>query len=206
MTNVQAVIFDLGRVLVDIDNQFLVETLFKGLETDNLQELGRKTMSDPAMVEFNTGRMGAEEFHRRMCDTYKIEPDFEIFKKQWCEIFTTMDGMQNLIKHISKDVTMGLLSDTDPIHWNHIKKTWPWIGEIRNPTLSYEIGVMKPNAEIYLTAARNVNTPPEQCLFIDDLQANIEGAQDVGMQGIRFETVEALARELQKMHLLQTWD
>lgn len=79
--DIKAIIFDLGRVLVDIDNQLLVEKLFRGFSADNLQELGRKTMSDSAMVAFNTGRIEAKEFHRRMSDTYGLEPDFKIFKK-----------------------------------------------------------------------------------------------------------------------------
>jgi FMN phosphatase YigB (HAD superfamily) len=65
---------------------------------------------------------------------------------------------------------------------------------------------MKPNAEIYLAAAKNVNTPPEHCLFIDDLQINVEGARAAGMQATRFENIDALARELKKMGLLEMPD
>ena len=157
--DIQAVIFDMGRVLVDIDNRLLVDKLFKGFSTDDIQELGRRTMSDPAMIEFNTGRIEAKEFHRRMSQSYGLEPDFETFKTLWCEIFMTMDGMESMIRCLSKQVTVGVLSDTDPIHWRHITVTWPWIGAIANPTLSYEVGVMKPNPKIYLTASSNIQTP-----------------------------------------------
>ena len=194
--DIRAIIFDLGRVLVNIDNKLLVEKLFKGLDADNLQELGRKTMGDPAMVEFNCGRMPAEEFYRRMCETYRLDLSFQAFQTLWCEIFYSMDGMKDLVGSISKKMTVGLLSDTDPIHWGSICSRWPWIAAIKNPTLSYEVGVMKPNAAIYLAAAENVGTPPQQCLFIDDLQANVDGARAIGMHGIRFENKDALARKL----------
>lgn len=205
-TDIRAVIFDLGRVLVDIDNQFLVEKLFKGFEADNLQELGRKTMSDPAMIAFNTGQMHPEEFHRRMCKHFQLEADFDTFKKLWCDIFIPMNGIEALVDTVSKHAAVGLLSDTDPIHWNFIRNRWPWVGRIPNPTLSYEVGVMKPHADIYLAAAKNVNTNPQQCLFIDDLQVNVDGARAVGMQATRFETVDALARMLENMNLLKTQD
>lgn len=201
-SDIQAVIFDMGRVLVNIDNQLLVEKLFKGLNTNDPQELGRHTMSDPAMVEFNCGRIPDEEFHRRMCEQYGLEPNFETFKSLWCEIFYPMDGMEDLVRSVSKKTTVGLLSDTDPIHWNFIRNRWPWIGQIKNPTLSYEIGVMKPNAAIYLAAAQHVRTPPPQCLFIDDLQANVDGARAVGMQGLLFEGVKPLSQKLDSMGLL----
>ena len=61
---------------------------------------------------------------------------------------------------------------------------------------------MKPNAGVYLAAAQNVQTPPQHCLFIDDLQANVEGARAVGMHAIRFENVEALVRDLKDLDVL----
>lgn len=199
--DIRAVIFDLGRVLVNIDNTLLLEKVFKGLCVNNLQELGRKTMCDPAMIEFNTGRIGPEEFHRRMHERYQLEPDFEMFKQLWCEIFYTMEGMESLVANLKNRLSIGLLSDTDPIHWGYIKTTWPWIGTIDKPTLSYEVGVMKPDAEIYLAGARNVRTDPRQCLFVDDLEVNVEGARAVGMQAILFENPTALSKQLKEIGL-----
>lgn len=201
---IKAIIFDLGRVLVNIDNTFLVETFFRGFDADDLQELGRRTMSDPAMVEFNTGRMPPEEFYRRMCDTYHLELDYDTFKEYWCKIFIPMDDMEHLVGSIGPDITVGLLSDTDPLHWNHVKTTWPWIGAIDNPTLSYKVGVMKPDKKIFSAAAANVQTGPQQCLFIDDLQTNVDGARAAGMQAVRFVNVPDLAAALSTMGLLKT--
>lgn len=199
---INAIIFDMGRVLVDIDNDFLVKELFKGLHAANVQELGRKTMSDPAMVEFNTGCMDARTFHARMHDSYGVEPNFELFKQRWCQIFRTMNGMEELVSSITPNINVGLLSDTDPIHWEYLRTTWPWIGAISNPTLSYELGVMKPNPAIYRTAATNVKTAPQHCLFIDDLQANVDGAKAIDMQAIRFEGVSQLANRLREWNLI----
>ncbi len=196
---IQAVIFDLGRVLINIDNILLAEKLFKGMDAGNPQELGSRTMSDPAMIAFNTGQIGIEEFHRRMCRSFRLTMDIDVFKSLWCEIFYTMDGMEELVGRVLKKTAVGLLSDTDPIHWSFIRRRWPWISAIKNPTLSYEVGVMKPDAKIYLTAANNINTPPEHCLFIDDLRSNIEGARAVGMQAVRFESVSHLEQQLRNI-------
>lgn len=50
--------------------------------------------------------------------------------------------------------------------------------------LSSEVGMVKPNADIYELAARELNLTPEECLMIDDLPANVAGAKAVGMQGV----------------------
>lgn len=200
--DIEAIIFDMGRVLVDIDNHLLVEKLFKNLNVDDPQELARKTMGHPAMVEFNTGRMDPQTFHRHMCESFELDMDFEAFTSLWCKIFRTMEGMEQLLEKIPPRVTIGLLSDTDPVHWDHIRATWPWIGRIKCPTLSYKVGVMKPNPEIFETAAANVGTVPEQCLFIDDMDVNVQGARAVGMHAIRFETVKTLTDQLRELGLL----
>lgn len=201
-TDIKAIIFDMGRVLVAIDNAYLVRNLFKGLDTDDLQQLGHKTMSDPAMVAFNSGRMSAEDFHRSMCRTYHLDLDFDTFCATWCGIFHTMEDMESLIDRLKNTLTIGLLSDTDPIHWNFITTTWPWIGQISKPTLSFQVGVMKPNPEIYRIAAENVSTPPENCLYIDDLQANVDAAESLGMTAIRFEDPAQLTHALSTLNLI----
>lgn len=205
MTNshIEAVIFDMGRVLVAIDNRLLTERLFKGMETADSQELARRTMADPAMVAFNSGHIGQDEFYERMRIRFKLDLDFESFAKLWCEIFYPMDGMEDLVQSLDNKVNLGLLSDTDPLHWNFIVRSYPWIGQLfKKPTLSYKLGVMKPNPAIYLQAARNVGTAPQDCLYIDDLEDNVLGARAAGMQTMRFVSVEQLREGLTDLHVL----
>lgn len=199
---IQAIIFDLGRVLVAIDDTLLVERLFKGLAADDSQQLARRTMADPAMIDFNSGRISSETFYERMRSTYQLDIDFEEFKNLWCRIFYPMEGMEELVMQLVGKVTLGLLSDTDPLHWNYLIGKWSWLGIFKNPTLSFQIGVMKPAPAIYRTAAENVDTPPQQCLYIDDLEDNVQAARAVGMSGLRFESVPQLRRCLTDFRLL----
>ncbi|MEN8127271.1 MAG: HAD family phosphatase [Planctomycetota bacterium] len=196
--SVRAVIFDLGRVLVNMDSGPLKEKLFQNFKADDIEKPERQFLKNPIMVSLNCGRLSPVDFHRQVCDACRLDMNLQTFKALWCDIFWTMDGMEELVGEVCKKVPVGLLSDTDPVHWEYIRTRWPWIGSIANPTLSYEVGVMKPSPAIYLAAAGHVQTPPEQCLFIDDLQANVDGARAVGMQGIRFESVEHLKQEIKK--------
>ncbi len=55
---------------------------------------------------------------------------------------------------------------------------------------SYDLGILKPNKEIYELALKKINLPANQCLFIDDSGENVEGAEKVGMTGLQYEDNE----------------
>jgi len=65
--------------------------------------------------------------------------------------------------------------------------------------LSGEVGVMKPDPRIYQLALARLDVQPEQAVFIDDFQHNIDGARAVGMQGIRFRSPEQLVADLEAL-------
>lgn len=200
-TTIEAVIFDLGRVLVAIDNRVMVEKLFAHIGTEDPQ-LVAKTMKSVHMVDLCSGRIDLRQFHRRMSETYHSDLGYEEFKELWCSIFFTMDGAEGLVNQLGGTIKLGLLSDTDPVHWQFICSQWPWVATIPNPTLSFEAGLMKPDPAIYRKAAENVGVPPEKCLFIDDLAANIDGARAIGMTAVQFKNIEQIRDVLETYHLL----
>jgi putative hydrolase of the HAD superfamily len=63
--------------------------------------------------------------------------------------------------------------------------------------ISGEEGIRKPDAEIYLLAAKRLDVPPEVCVFVDDLAANIRGAAAVGMIGVHHTVAEDTIAELE---------
>ena len=61
--------------------------------------------------------------------------------------------------------------------------------------ISAEVGMHKPQPEIYRLAAKRLDVDPAQCLFVDDLRENCEGAETVGMTAIRFrDPAQAISR------------
>ena len=61
---------------------------------------------------------------------------------------------------------------------------------------SAEVGMMKPDPEIYLLTAQRLGLTPQECVFIDDREAFVTAAREVGMQGIWFEGALQLRRDL----------
>lgn len=63
-------------------------------------------------------------------------------------------------------------------------------------TLSYQVGVAKPDPRIYQIAAEQLGVSCENCLFIDDIEQNVTAAKEQGMQGIVYTNMHNLTQEI----------
>jgi epoxide hydrolase-like predicted phosphatase len=61
---------------------------------------------------------------------------------------------------------------------------------------SSEEGISKPDAEIFLLACRRLGVGPEECVFVDDVERNVKGAENIGMTGIVYKGYEDFAQQL----------
>jgi putative hydrolase of the HAD superfamily len=198
MAGVEAVIFDLGRVLVDVD-------LERGLWRD-LMRIGG---GDPAsigslrdnelLIRFHVGGVTPRDFHAEFCRRAGLSLEYDAFVRQWCEVFEPIPGMEALLRGLAPVVTLGLLSDTDRLHFPYCQATFPFVGRIPDPVVSYEVGATKPAPAMYAAAVDAVGVPPANCLFVDDLQRNVDGAIAFGMQAVLFTGADNLRRDLAEL-------
>jgi len=199
---IEAVIFDLGRVLVRVDfTRGLFRLYPEASQTDDLALL-EHLMNDEIFREFTSGNIEPNELYRLVSGKYHLDLPFEEFTREWCNIFEEMDGMEDMVKAVSNRYPVGLLSDVDILHWNYCRLRFPVIRHFSSPTLSFEIHAMKPAEICYLTAARNVGKPTENCLFIDDRPGNVEGAIRAGMRAIQFLNRDQLICDLTELRVL----
>ncbi|HPD47353.1 MAG TPA: HAD family phosphatase [Anaerohalosphaeraceae bacterium] len=203
---IQAVIFDLGRVIVDVDVSKLASFVAATPSQTDIDRVIMNVLNDELMLKFNTGQVGPEEFYRGITGRFDLQLEFEEFATLWCGVFSPIAGMPELIRQLEGRFKLGLLSDTDPLHWNHLRRTHPILEVFRRPTLSFQVGMTKPDPAIFQTAARHVDTPPQACLYIDDLPANAAGAAAVGMKSIVFRDPCTLRRQLAEMGLIAASD
>ena len=65
--------------------------------------------------------------------------------------------------------------------------------------ISGDVGMHKPEPEIFLLGAERIGLPPEECVFVDDLRENCEGAEAVGMTAILHRGAEGTVPELERL-------
>ncbi len=203
MTNrFDAVIFDLGRVLVALDLSAWTDRLFTGRDPKDVERTLQQIMSEDVVYRFFIGAIDGPQFHREMAATYGVQLSYDEFVCVWHDIFKPMPGMDRLVEQVGRSCRLGLLSDTDPIHWRFLLANYPILRHFKNPTLSFRVGAMKPDPRMYLAAAAAVETAPERCFYIDDLPRNVEGARKAGMTAVQFQNPEILKQTLEEFGII----
>jgi len=201
-SKIKSVIFDLGRVLVKVDFTRGLFRFITSHESKSDQEILNRIFKDEIFIAFSTGKLEPSQLYQLIHTKYHLDLPYESFVQEWCDIFAPMDGMEELVRELAEQYPLGLLSDTDPLHWPYCLQKFSFLKLFNRPTLSYETGLLKPDPQCYHLAAKNSYTTPEYCLFIDDREENVSGAMRTGMSALHFKGVESLRLELMELHII----
>ncbi len=185
------IIFDLGKVLVDYN----FDIFYKELK----YEPGLEILTESAIpiLEFESGRITRQEFYQQLKNIYKFEHSLADFEKVWCSVFTELTGLVDYARELKENYNVYVLSNTDEIHFTNIWQDYPELHFFEgNLMLSYELDSVKPQKEIYERALGKFDLKPEDCLFIDDKQENIQGAGEMGIAGILYTNFEDTKRNI----------
>lgn len=85
--------------------------------------------------------------------------------------------------------------------YEHLRRRHTFWDVFRGIVISGEIQMMKPEPEIYLHLLERFGLRAQECVFVDDLQANVEGAKSVGLHAIRFQNATQCQQELDQLLL-----
>lgn len=202
MHNVKAVIFDIGRVLVSIDSSGeKFGRLMQAAGISPNEGLGKFSFLTEVRKHM-LGEVTSREFYQLAVDRFNLTYSYDDFVEGWCDQFRPMPAMQELFQEISSRYRVGLMSDTDPLHWATLCRLMPWLLEVEKPTLSFTVGYLKPHPKMYATAAENADVEKGECLFIDDMIENVDGARYFGMPALQFNGAEKLRKDLLGLKVL----
>jgi FMN phosphatase YigB (HAD superfamily) len=197
---IEAIISDLGNVLLRFDNSVFFRAL--SAHTDrSVEEIRTVTHENfDLLTLFERGAVSPLDFFRNAKNALEISVGYEEFFAAYTEgVFTLAPAVLDLYRRLKARYRMVLLSNTDVIRWAHVKAKFPEILLFDEYVLSFEVGAVKPQPEIYLQALRAGGAAPERTVFIDDLPANVAGAEGVGMRGILCESGEDLELKLREL-------
>ncbi len=201
---IRAVIFDIGRVLVRVDVEQAMRGLAKRIPLSQA-EIWSAIEKDPRWQDWQEGRIRPHDWHLHLTKRLGGNLTFEQFRDAWNRALDPKPLQPDtLFLQLKKKVRLGLLSNTDPLHVAHLEQTYSFFQHVPagSRTYSCAVGASKPNPIIFSHALKAVRANAAETVFIDDIEAYVEAARQLGMAGIRYHSPQQLAAELRTLEVL----
>ncbi len=188
---VQAVVFDLGNVIVDLD----VPATERGWRT--LLGDGYTAFRDWASAEnlwsaYEKGQLTQDAFHEAIVQQVEGRLSPKQVTDHWNTILVGIGEHRfSLLRALRERLPIYVLSNTNQTHIEWVRKHVAELGEADFEGLfdrvyySHELGLAKPDSAIYTTVQQDIGLPPGSLLFIDDLAENVAAAQACGWQAVQ---------------------
>jgi glucose-1-phosphatase len=198
MAEVDAVVLDLGNVLVFHDDAVLLE---------RLAELGGKPV-EAVRAELrevwepcNRGRLAGDELRRAVGKAAGVDFDRSTFFELWSCHFRFHTEVLPLVESLFGRVKVLLLSNTNATHLDWIRPRLPVLERFDGLVLSYQLGVAKPDPAIFAEALRLAGTTAGRTAFFDDVEAYAGAATALGLRGHVFTDAGNFRRQLAALGL-----
>ena len=186
--NISTLIFDLGGVIVDLDLPKCIQK-FKDLGLENIEQYLSNFGQKDFFMQFEKGQIGIPAFRNEIRKLAGTELSDVQIDKAWCSFLTQIPVEKlHLLSELKKKYRLLLLSNTNPLHIEtavaaEFSKTGKTMQDFFDKCyLSYEMGMVKPDVEIFEALLTDAQVKAEECLFLDDGKKNIDTAAALGIQ------------------------
>jgi FMN phosphatase YigB (HAD superfamily) len=181
---VKAVVFDLGKVLVDFDYSIAGRSLSSKSRRDP-REVQALLDHSPLLYSYESAAITSLDFYEAFRRDAGYEGAFEEFAACFADIFSEIPEMIRFQQELARaGVPTYILSNTNEIAVGHIRRNFPFFGNFTGYVLSYEQRALKPHAPIYQAAEKLSGLRGRDLVFIDDRDDNVAGAANLGWQTI----------------------
>ena len=184
------IIFDFGGVIINIDTARIGQVLIKkGI--DNLEQVHLHLIENDFYNGLETGHVTPQQFRNAIKSVLNINMSDDDIDEAWNAIILDIPPERvRLLEAIRKNYSTYLLSNTNIIHYDYYSRYfaaafgYDQLADIFDRAyFSHEMGLRKPNTEIFKRVLKESALIPEDTLFIDDVLENVEAAISVGMNG-----------------------
>lgn len=196
---INAIIFDLGGVLLDINYRLTIEA-FNNLGCSDFESIYTQQKQSQLFDDFETGKVSSETFRKSLQKQMQFSISNVEFDNAWNKMLLQLPEQRiELLEKLNKKFSLFLLSNTNEIHIKAFKKIISSsIGYERFENcfkkvyFSSEIGNRKPNASCFEMVLSENKLSAAKTLFIDDSIQHVEGAYKIGIKTLLIESGEEL--------------
>ena len=195
------VLFDLGGVLIELGG---VDHFGQLIGEDDEAEIWRAWLSSTWVRRYERGLCSREDFASGM----REEHGLVMQESEFLELFLSwprglFPGAAELVDSLAPGVGTACLSNTNELHWNEQQDAPVLHRLFETRFLSHELGLVKPDREIFDRVLAELGLSGSEVLFLDDNQINVDGALEVGLDAQVVKGVAAVRALLSERGLLR---
>ena len=195
-------LFDLGGVFFDWNPRYFYNSIF---DTTKEMEFFLENICND---DWNKKHDEGQPFEEGITKLSKIYPQYANLIQDWFGRWEEMlgDPLEETVKILAELKNLGIplyiLSNWSAETFPKAEAIFDFLNWFDGKIISGEVGIIKPNPEIFYALTKKFNLNPENSVFIDDKLINIKAAKLIGFHGIHFKNPELLRNDLKKMSLI----
>jgi FMN phosphatase YigB (HAD superfamily) len=193
MNGIKNIIFDLGGVIINLDNR-RTEEAFTALGVKNFREYFGHGFAASFFSDYEIGKIGDQEFIARVRQLAGLSqvPD-QLIIDSWNALLLDFPPERiQLLKELRKTYRLFLFSNTNALHLAALRRIWTTSfggGEslddyFEKTYYSHLMGMRKPDPESFGVIVKENKLNGQETLFVDDAIVNVEGAEQAGLKGL----------------------
>ena len=192
-----ALLFDLGRVVLDIDFSKAI-ACWAAHAGRAPSDIAARFVRGEAYRHHEVGRISDAEYFDSLRDALDVRLTDDQFLEGWNAIFAgEMPDIARLLPRAAEKLPLYVFSNTNRPHVEYFSKTYAGLlGHFRELYLSSTIGLRKPDAAAYDHVVKAIGVPASRIVFFDDLAENIEGARARGLTAVHVTSPDDVAHAL----------
>jgi FMN phosphatase YigB (HAD superfamily) len=191
-----AVVFDLGKVLVDFDYTPATRKI-AARSAKPPEDLHSHVGGSPLLIQYETGMITRHEFFEEVRRATGFRGDLKEFGEFFADIFTPIVPMIELHAELRRrGIPTYIFSNTNDLAIEHIRRNFPFFQNFDGYIFSYEVKSLKPDAKIYEAMEKMAGKRGAEILYIDDRPENIAAGVARGWRTILHETPEKSRADL----------
>jgi putative hydrolase of the HAD superfamily len=194
---VKGLLVDFGGVLTsNVFESFRGFCSKEGLDPDAFVNLFRDEEARVHLRAVETGKIGEEEFGEIVAARLGVADSEDLINRLFAGMRPDYAMVEAVRRARAAGVRTGLVSNSIGAG-RYDRSQFPELFD--GVVISAEEGIHKPQPEIFRLGAERIGLPPQECVFVDDLRENCDGAEAVGMVAVLHRGAEGTLPELERL-------